>query len=317
MSKSVTDEVLQAAEEPDFWKSLCPELNVTEDPYSDTVSAYHIDAHEMETSVRQIIKEGYFQTPPIIPQADIETLTDCISKVTQEGFPHVCALVYDEFWRVLGRLSNVLSPVLGSNYQLLQGVDIFHVRKGIEAAGLPPHRDYEFRKDVLRPDGRPTLASVWIPLTDVTPLNSCLYVLPTNLDPNCPGNLKKATIDSKLVPSIRALPAKAGSIICWNQHIIHWGARSSEWAAEERIALGTYYQSRDVAPYIEGLTFDLPSPIPFHFRLDIIRRSLRAQLVGSNEPSAMKRFKREGLIQKIRRSRRVAQVLPWNIFKRK
>jgi len=275
MNTFLTDSVLQAAGEPGFWKSLCPELTITEDPLSDAGSAYPFDLHKVEASVRQVIKEGYFQTPSVIPEADIEKLTNCILKVTGEGFPPPFAIVYDEFWKLFGRLSNVLSPVLESDYQILAEIWVYVVEKGAHAQGWLPHRDYEFRKDVLRPDGRPTIATVWFPLTDATTLNSCIYVLPTNLGPNCPGHLKKTTIDSSLLPSVRALPAKAGSIIGWNQHLIHWGARSSEWAAEPRISLAMYFQSRDVAPYVDNLTVDLSSPVPFDYRLGVIGRLIR------------------------------------------
>lgn len=286
----------------------------------------------METAVGQIIKEGYFQTPSVIPEAECEKLKNCIFKVTRKGFPASFATVYDEFWKLFARLSNVFTPILGPNYQLQAGMNVYFVEKGIQAAGWSPHRDYELREDVLRPDGRPTLASVWIPLTDATTLNSCIYVLPTNLDPNCPGNLKKTTIDSKLLSSTRALPAKAGSILGWNQHLIHWGSRSSEWAKEPRISVGAYFQSRDVDPYVDDLVIDFSSPVSFQFRLGVIGLLIRQEKLTplyampkypDNLFSFCKKYgdllglKKEGLIQKIQRSRRVDNVFSWKILTNK
>ena len=70
---------------------------------------------------------------------------------------------------------------------------------------------------------------------------------------------------------IRALPAKAGSIVCWSTSLLHWGARSSRRATQPRISMATYYQSRDVPPY-HNVTMDIPSPIPFAYRIHLVEK---------------------------------------------
>lgn len=54
-----------------------------------------------------------------------------------------------------------------------------------DGAGFAPHRDRQ-PDDVpasFRADGSAKLATCWVPLTDATTANSCLYVLPRGQDP--------------------------------------------------------------------------------------------------------------------------------------
>lgn len=47
-------------------------------------------------------------------------------------------------------------------------------------AGFSPHRDRQPDSSpaTFRPDGTAMYATLWLPLTDATPENSCLYVIP-------------------------------------------------------------------------------------------------------------------------------------------
>lgn len=40
-----------------------------------------------------------------------------------------------------------------------------------------PHRDFNFTES-NDPDGRPKMLSIWVPVTDATLNNGCMYVLP-------------------------------------------------------------------------------------------------------------------------------------------
>lgn len=173
----------------------------------------------------------------------------------------------------MGRLKNVLEPVLGPNYQLVPDeYEAFYIPAENGATGAAPHRDTLGPGGDFKPDGTPTLINVWIPLVDVTTLHSCIYVLPGHLDPDYPSPaqdrsaIAKNRSVEKLMQDVRAVPAKAGSILCWSPHVVHWGGRSSVFAATPRISIAVYYQSSQV-PAVHPVTMSIPAPIPFEYRL--------------------------------------------------
>ena len=57
-------------------------------------------------------------------------------------------------------------------------IDPAHSKKG-----WVPHRDR--RNMSFRADGAPEYATVWLALTEATPLNGCMHILPANFDPVC------------------------------------------------------------------------------------------------------------------------------------
>ena len=77
-----------------------------------------------------------------------------------------------------------------------------------------------------------------IPVTEATPLNGCMYVVPRMFDPG--------DIEAVDVRNVRALPAEPGAVMGWNQDIWHWGGRSSTRAREPRISVSLEMQRGDV-----------------------------------------------------------------------
>jgi hypothetical protein len=51
----------------------------------------------------------------------------------------------------------------------------------------------------------------------------------------------------------RALPAKPGDFLVWNQAVLHWGSLSSEFAEAPRISMALEFQRGDIAPFREPL----------------------------------------------------------------
>ena len=245
-------------EDPDYWRSLNPDFTISENPFSNNASPYPISKDEIAACVEHIQEEGYFQTSSVLPQG---------------GHNASYAFVYDEFYQVMARLTEILSPVLGDGYQLVPDeFGAYYIPTEDSAAGTKPHRDSLRRHTSLRSDGRPTLVNVWMPLTDATTLNSCIYVVPAHRDPYYRQDTGSGwgLFDVPL-EDVRGLPAKAGSIVCWNTSLLHWGARSSRRATHPRISMATYYQSRDVPPY-HKVTMDIPSPIPFAYRIHLVEK---------------------------------------------
>jgi hypothetical protein len=303
--RTLSDEVLSQAAKPAFWLSLNPKLTITENPFSSAPLPYDFSPSERNAAVKQVKREGYFQTRPVVPAQEIEQIKQAILSIQGQGLPPLFALVYDEFWQIFARLSNVLSPVLGKDYLILADFWIFHVDPREEDAGWGPHRDFEFGRKCLRADGRPNIATIWIPFTNATPINSCLYVLPLHLDPHYARKsnhkeLKESvTLDAKTLANIRALPAQAGSVIGLNQYVLHWGSRSSSWAREPRISIGIYFQSGGIPPYIERLAVNRTSPVSFDYRVALIGRMIRKYRSNSyasgkhNFPSNLLQFTKQ------------------------
>jgi hypothetical protein len=264
----------------DYWRRINPDCRISDQPFPASPIPYPIAQEAMEQHLVQIRKDGYFQTSPIVDPAEVDRLRRCIKTVVSHGHAASYALVYDEFYHVMAKLTNVLTPVLGPDFQLVPDeFAAYYLPPDDQAAGTPPHRDSLRTATSIEPDGTPTLVNVWIPLTDATTLNSCIYVLPAHRDPHYPrrgGGAAPGTITLRTgdLPSIRALPAQAGSVLCWSTHLLHWGARSSQEATHPRVSFAVYYQSRRVPPY-HDVTMDIPAPLPFKDRLHLIEKVWR------------------------------------------
>jgi hypothetical protein len=271
---------------PDFWRGLCPELTISRDPFAEPPAPLPLDADEPPRLLEQIVEEGYFQTGQLLPAAEMRRLADAVDSVAAAGYHPIFATVYDEVWRMLATLGNMLDPILGPGFRVVPDFWLWHVGANSERSGWAPHRDSQY-PNTLRPDGRPTLITIWIPFTDATPLNSCIYVLPLSRDPNYPGNIRAMNVDR--LQDIRALTAGAGSILGWNQYLLHWGSRSSRRAVQPRISLGIYFQSGDV-PAFDSLARELTGPLAFEQRLAYIGRALARYDSHFPLPAPLKTF---------------------------
>src|SRR5207245_1434751 len=68
--------------------------------------------------------------------------------------------------------------------------------------------------------------------------------------------------------NIRAVPAPAGSMLAWNQGVLHWGARASRRASAPRCSASIEFQRADISPFRSPLLD--PHTIPsFHARLGL------------------------------------------------
>jgi hypothetical protein len=200
------------------------------------------------------------------------------------------------------RLENLLSPILGASYYTTRDVWIYYIR-GVnedraevkEDSGWSPHRDGKTVITTLRGDGRPKLLDVWIPFTDTTVEHSCMYVLPTHLDPNYPDHLKEWSVPRESLQDIKALPTEAGGVLGWNEYALHWGSRSTRWADGPRISLAARFQSRD----LDGANLDTLDPnssFSFQARLATIGTSFDTYGKRKKCPEALLNFCRSQVL---------------------
>ena len=179
--------------------------------------------------------------------------------------------------RVLARdaraaVDALLAEVLGDGYRQLPNFWTYFVSQDREGTGWPPH------VDGTSTSGR---VSLWIPLSDATTRNGCMYVVPKSLEPPAFADafLAKPSYTgmevAALLQASRALPAAAGSVLGWHHGVIHWGS-CAEADAPPRVSIASEF----VAPDAETFADDAPlidpgGPLPsFRERIRMIARCL-------------------------------------------
>lgn len=230
------------------WQARCPRLHVEGDL---DWSAQQFE--RIEELLGDLRVEGYVHVPDVLPPTVVEPLRDCIHLLHGSGIPLPFAFVYDEFWLVWLRVSRLIAAALGGDYRALPDFWAWYVAPDDQGAGWGPRRDRV--QPALEPDNAPHSLTVWLPFSDAVPLNGCMYVLPAHLD----ERFRTRVFDGEgnnLVPepqAIRAVPAAAGSLLAWNQNLLHWGGRASRLAAAPRISAAFEFQRGDRPPFNQPL----------------------------------------------------------------
>lgn len=218
-------------------------------------------------------REGYIQVPDAFGEHLTAPIRDAVTTLSQRGIPLPFAFVYDELWLAFQGLSTFLSTVLGADYRALPDFWVWYVQPNENACGWGPHRDRV--QPTLDPDNSPHTLTVWLPFTDATPLNGCMYVLPAHHDPRFVERRWDGQ-DNTVVHNpqdIRALPATAGSLLAWNQAVLHWGSRGSRLGSSARISAAFEFQRGDRAPFNSPLLAPARTP-SFTERLGLIGKQV-------------------------------------------
>jgi hypothetical protein len=267
-----------------FWRGVFPELAIG-DRLQGEFHLNRLSPQTMATVEQRMRVEGYFQErdPQLVELAAL--LSNAISRCVQLGIPPVFIFLFDEAWMAFFRQHGTLSAFLGPQYQVLPDFWAWHVDPRAGQAGWRPHRDKG--RSALAPDGSPLSLTVWMPLTEATPLNGCMYVLPANRDPVY-GSENEANWQVDF-PSIRALPGQPGDWLCWNQAVLHWGAQSSPFATQPRMSMALEFQRADVQPFNTPLLGTLPV-LNFESRLRLVAKQILQYQHMYPLPEPMQRF---------------------------
>jgi hypothetical protein len=251
----------------EFWRARAPLFHVGDTEFWRGVRRHQCSNEEANDIHRRMRTEGYFRTRHDFG-LDLAALAQAIGGLVADGFPPVFAFVYDEFWSLFHALDPIYGNLLGG-YGLLPDFWVWHVDASQGDAGWKPHRDKG--RLSLRPDGTPLSLSTWIPLSDATPLNSCMYVVPADRDPTYGTERETEWLFD--LPSIRALPAQPGDVMMWTQALMHWGSRGSREETRPRISVSMEVQSTETAPFNRPF---LPSGqmVPFDLRLPLIGKQI-------------------------------------------
>jgi hypothetical protein len=214
-------------------------------------------------------REGYVQVPGSQDPVLIGLLSRLVTGIRGNGLLPVFSFVYDAMWQPYRRIGPVLDCILGGPHAIMPYLWAWHVDPGLGEAGWGPHRD---RPDIIaRPDLWSTTASVWIPLTEATTLNGCMYVMPKHRDPHYDQPMSQGLAGT--LADIRALPAVPGDSLIWTQLLLHWGSRSSELSAAPRLSMSVEFQ-RAGETGVADFCIDPEQSLTFEQKLGLIGRAI-------------------------------------------
>ena len=265
----MTIESVLSVYEPRDWRRLSPRLHVSATDLWEDLAPFPLDSPEARNLAAHMRREGYVQLAAVDWDLSLKDMAITVASVVRLGFPAVFAFVYDEFWIAFFKFHQMIASLLGETYAILPDFWAWHVDPTVAESGWAPHRDKGRR--ALLPDGRPKSLTLWLPLTDATSINGCMYVVPADRDPtygtDAEGELKFA------LPDIRALPAVAGSALAWNQAVLHWGGHSAQRRMPPRISIALEFQRSDILAFNTPLLTPFKLP-PFEMRLWLIGRQI-------------------------------------------
>lgn len=249
-----------------FWQKRFPQLSIEK---RDSTSSFTKPHQPLERITARMRKEGYFGDTDAIIARHATPLAKAAAECAAMGLPPVFTFLFDEPWECFHRLQPVLSHLLGHDYLLLPDFWTWHVDPSKGQSGWKPHRDKGHWS--LAADGSPLSLTVWVPLSEANTLNSCMYIIPANQDPTY-GTPQDSNFQAP-TNAVRALPAKPGDYLCWNQAVYHWGSPSSEFATSPRISMALEFQRGDIQPFNQPLLYRAPYP-NFNLRLQLIAKQI-------------------------------------------
>lgn len=239
-SAGTAAELVDKSLSADYWRGLNPQLTIEGGSSGDLESA-PLDEPEREATVAHIAERGYFHTGPVLAPEFLSGLSQAVETTRAAGWPATACFVYDEFWHVSRTRSTqaLLRRALGHGCAQIPKFWGHYVNPLKHARGWRPHIDGGLDA------AREQRLTVWVPLTEATLDNGCMYVIPRDLEP--PEGVDQADVRAVL-PAVRAVPAHPGELVGWDHHTLHWGSTVSENDARPRISLSFEFISADATP---------------------------------------------------------------------
>jgi hypothetical protein len=272
--------------DPDHWRRLAPQLTIGEGvPPGSRCAIADADLRRVR---EEVVREGYFRLEDVLPVALVGAMHDAVERLRAQRLPPVFLFLYDEPWTMGARLAALVEALLAGPYAQVAGFWVWHLDAQREAAGWPPHRD--LGPHALYEGGAPKIITFWVPLTEATPDNGCMYMLPRHLD-DARGGLAPADLQS-----IRALPARPGTVLGWAHDVLHWSGRSSRRSRANRVSFAIEFQRTDVGePLLDGPPYTEPfldpgAPPSFAERLSLVGQQILLYSTRYQMPEALVRL---------------------------
>jgi hypothetical protein len=266
--------LLRQARDPDYWRQLNPKMSLSGTTRMSDIRHTPPDEARYNHAVEHMRAYGYFQFDRIYSIALMRKMRSALETVRDAGWPAVFSMVYDEFWLVVcvPWLVRLLEDALGPGYQQIPHVWCHYINPVDGAHGWAPHVDGDSDQRY----------SVWIPLSDATLDNGCIYLIPDGRAPNAGGReflkRKRYTMAEgrRMIQAMRAMPAPAGSVLGWHFGMVHWGTRAAD-GKEPRISVAYEFISKSAKPKADELPLiETHTGIPtFERRLEVIGQALR------------------------------------------
>lgn len=246
---------LKQALSPAYWKDLCPRMSMDRCMDLEGDESQALGGQEQGALCNQLMREGYFQTRSLLPDTVTMRMRECVEILRREGWPPFFTYVYAEFWQAvrIPALRQVLTSALGEGYRQVSHVITHYVKPGDgvgSESGWHPHIDFCEVGDRL---------TVWVALSDATLTNGCMYLIPkTKVSESVLDDFKNMRpIETnelrRLLHGTRALPVSAGTMLCWEHNVIHWGSQARP-GSEPRISFSVVFLKKQAVP----LDIDLP-----------------------------------------------------------
>ena len=199
----------------------------------------------------------------------MSTLAKSIETLVQNNIPASMILLFDEVWELCHVAGNLISQSTHQNNVINFDMLAWHIDASKDECGFSPHRDRQPDnvhnvKSSFHSNGHAKYVTLWLALTDATPENSCLYVIPQQYDPgylegdddNDDGDgdddelslldkdtkvfkdpLQKALTSKTDYQNIRAIPRLSGQAVMFTHRILHWGSKGNPQCKHPRVAL--------------------------------------------------------------------------------
>lgn len=246
----------------DYWHALAPSFHIADAEFLTP----RIARGDGAPAASLIDRDGYVQLRGIPLAADFAAMAEVARTLTARGLDAVFCFVYDEFWRPFFRLDALYRHLLGP-YVFLPDFWVWDVDPGRGGSGWARHRDRG--RMSLREDGTPISLTTWIAISEATPHNGCLRIVPKHLDPTY-GTPEEGEWRYDEA-SVRMMPALPGDVLMWNQAVTHWGGKALSGAS--RVSMSFETQRLDV-PSREAPLMAPWQVVPFEARLRLIGEKL-------------------------------------------
>ena len=253
--------LLRRVEDFGAWQRLAPGLTISSSPEARSMST---PGEPMSSrGLERMMVDGIVRLDACFNDRLTRPLQDAMAAIRADGLHPVFVFVYDEPWIVMAQILRRLSRSLQMELDALPDFWGWHLDPRTDAGGWSVHRGWY--EDVRGEDRLPSLLNVWVSLSEATPRNACMHLVPLGDDPAWPHSLSRRPFQTT---SARAMPTRPGDVLAWNANVLHWGGSCDPTFGQVRASLSFSFIRRGwqrAGRALEG------SP-SFRERLDLVAR---------------------------------------------
>ncbi len=254
-----------ASQSADFWRRMAPELTISNWIDSNDLKC---TGAQLQANRARLVDDGYLHLKQPGIDAPYATIEKVMRRIVDAGMPAAFIGVYDEVWEIAAQLQSVLQGCFGGDFAMVPDFWASFSESGHR--GVAAHRKRP--GTALFRDHTPKSLSVWVPVTNATVENGCIYIVPAKLDKNYASAVSDRA-DAHL-QCIRALPAQSGDVLIWTGEAYHWKAVSSRHSGDgPLLSLSWEFQSMSAAP-VAGFLVDCFPQVSFEDRLGLLAHQM-------------------------------------------